>query len=309
MSRPRQPLARRAVEALRSTAGPGRARAIALAVLLLLYVLLTLGVIFDSPVLDWDKYLFDLHLHGHHPSWKPWIESYVMFGQRGPSTLVFLPYFVWTVWRRRSTGPLVLLVTALVVLNLSVGAVKFAIGRMGPIHYAPVHDVFAGGNIYPSGHISNTVVLYGVIAMVASRYRTFAVWAAAFLSVTVGAGTIYLRTHWLSDVVGGWIAGGLVLLVLPTLAPVVQRWVDRALDRLRARYASPGAHAAGVAPVPAGRRSIAARRIAGQPANGTTPVRALAASQSRLATASSFDADDEPTRRGDPRSSPIPPGP
>ena len=35
--------------------------------------------------------------------------------------------------------------------------------------------------------------------------------------------TVYLGTHWLSDVVLGWAAGVLVLLALPWLEPAMAR--------------------------------------------------------------------------------------
>ena len=41
--------------------------------------------------------------------------------------------------------------TALLVLNLSVGVVKLATGRLGPLPRTNVHAVFEGGNIFPSG--------------------------------------------------------------------------------------------------------------------------------------------------------------
>jgi membrane-associated phospholipid phosphatase len=215
-------------------------RGVVFAILLCAYVLLTLGVIFKSPVLRLDTDLVNLHLRQHHPEWKSWIYYYVMFGQRGPATLLFLPYFAWVAWRRRTMQPLVMLGSALVLLNLSVGVVKIATGRISPLRTHNAHDVFVGGNIFPSGHVSNTVVLYGVIAWVALRYRKLAIAAAAFLSVTVGLGTVYLDTHWFSDVVGGWIAGALVLLVLPTVLPTAQRWVDAALGSLRTRAVTAG---------------------------------------------------------------------
>ena len=199
------------------------------------YLLLTLGVLIPSFVLSIDKYFVNLHLWGHHPAWYPWIHTYVMFGQRGPATLLFLPFFLWTAWRRRSTEPLVILVTALILLNLSVGVVKYAVGRIGPLHTEAVHLIFAGGNIYPSGHVSNTVVLYGLMAWIAPKFRRTAIALTAILSVTVGMGTIYLRTHWVSDVVGGWLAGALVLVALPTFLPIAQRWTDQAIESLRTR--------------------------------------------------------------------------
>ncbi|HET6878370.1 MAG TPA: phosphatase PAP2 family protein [Jatrophihabitans sp.] len=204
---------------------------------LAVYIAFTLCIVFRTPLLNFDTYLADQHMRGRFPGWRPWIFFYVMLGQRGPATLLFLPYFLWTCWRRRSTQPIVLLGTALVVLNLSVGVVKYAIGRLGPRdHGAAAHDLFAGGSIYPSGHVSNAVVLYGLIAMLVLHHRKIAAGIAAFVSFTVGLGTIYLDTHWFSDVVGGWLAGSLVLLALPWVMPYTQAWADAVVRRLRALW-------------------------------------------------------------------------
>ena len=266
-------------------------RAAAFWLLLAAYVALTVCVLVWSPVLQLDEYLASLHLKGHHPAYRPWIFGYAMLGQRGPVTLALLPLFAWLAWRRRSKRPLVLLGTALVLLNITVGVVKYAIGRVGPMHVndSDVHEIFvAGANIYPSGHVSNAVVMYGLVAwVVAPRFRRLTIGIAVFLSVTVGLSTIYLRTHWFSDVLGGWLAGGLVLLSLPTVLPYAERLADRMLDALRRRYARwrtpsrPPRHAA---------------RGAAQP--NSTPVRAWAEAHSPAAASVSRERLDEPTRVG-----------
>lgn len=231
-----------------SSIGPARSplrdhwRVLLLAAVLVVYLVLTLGIIFRSPILTLDTHLAHMHFRHRYPQWRPVIFYYVMLGQRGPATLLFLPYFLWTAWRRRSTTPIVMLVTALVLLNLSVGVVKYAVGRLGPraneaTHgaIAGAHQIFAGGDIYPSGHVSNTVVLYGLIAMLVTQRRRIVAWAAVLLSVTVGLGTVYLDTHWFSDVIGGWLAGLLVLIALPWALPAPQRWADAIELRIRAR--------------------------------------------------------------------------
>jgi membrane-associated phospholipid phosphatase len=252
-------------------------RITSLVVVTALYLALTLGVLFRSPVIRFDSDLLRLNLREQYPGWRPWVRYYVIFGQRGPATLIFLPYFFWVAWRTRSTRPLVLLVSGLVVLNVSVGIVKLATGRLGPGQTTQAHDILVGGDIYPSGHVSNAVVLYGLVAMIAIEHRKFATWLAVFLSTTVGLGTVYLDTHWFSDIVGGWFAGALVLLILPSVAPFAQRWTDKLTGALRARWR---------------------QRVGVQSAKKVTPVSSPARSQSLAATSGSRDALDDRTRCG-----------
>jgi membrane-associated phospholipid phosphatase len=201
-------------------------RGIAFVVLLIAYVLVTFGVTFHSPLMRVDNYLQELSIRHSHHAWVRPLNDYAMLGQRAPSTLVALPWFLWRTWRQRSPRPLILLGTALLALNLSVGVVKLAVGRLGPLRTQHAHDVFVGGNIYPSGHVSNTVVLYGMIAWIAVKHRRVLVGAVVFLATSIGMATIFLNTHWFSDVLGGWLAGALVLLALPTLMPYAERGVD-----------------------------------------------------------------------------------
>lgn len=269
-------------------------RIVAFWILLAAYVALTFAVIFDAPILDIDQFFARLHLWSRYPGYHPFLNAYVMFGQRGPSTLTFLPIIIWVAWRRRSTQPLVLVATALLLLNVSVGVVKYAIGRVGPFRAsaADVHKIFDGGNIFPSGHAANAVVLYGIVAWVLApfgpRWRKAAIIAATFLSATVGLTTIYLRTHWFTDIIGGWLAGGLVLLGLPTVMPYAQRWADGAIAWAkhrwpRLRWPRPVlTRSTGLAPI--------------QPK--VAPVSASARSHRRADVTVSFDAVDDRTRVG-----------
>lgn len=193
------------------------------------YLVLILGVVHWSPFLTIDRDVFHLDLVQHFPGWFYPLHTYVMLGQRAPATLVALPWFMWRAWKSQSPRPLLMLGTALVVLNLSVGVVKLAVGRLGPHATPKVHAVFEGGDIFPSGHVSNAVVLYGLIAMLAVSYRRAVIALAVLISFTVGLSTVYLDTHWVSDVFGGWIAGALVLIALPWVMPYVERIADPAI--------------------------------------------------------------------------------
>jgi membrane-associated phospholipid phosphatase len=63
-----------------------------------------------------------------------------------------------------------------------------------------------------------------------------------FVSITVGLCTVYLDTHWVSDVLGGWLAGVLVLLVLPWIMPYAERVAEMVIRWGRRRFTSRAKH-------------------------------------------------------------------
>lgn len=119
-------------------------------------------------------------------------------------------------------------------------------GRLGP-HYATTigsNEMWLGGDIFPSGHTANAVVTWGILAYLASTPRARR-WLSALSAVTslgVGMSTVYLGTHWLSDVLLGWVAGLLILLALPWFEPLISRaeaWILDLRDRWYARRSRP----------------------------------------------------------------------
>lgn len=97
---------------------------------------------------------------------------------------------------------------------------------------------------FPSGHAMGSVIGYGMLAYVLTRLGHIErrgaralLWAAAIaLALTIGFSRLYLTVHYLSDVVGGLIAGALWLAVCVTGLDLVRR---------RAEFHRAAANAAG----------------------------------------------------------------
>ncbi|MEU0601716.1 phosphatase PAP2 family protein [Streptomyces sp. NPDC006393] len=201
--------------------------------------------------LDWQVMFF--RPYQQWPQIHAFLDYYVVLGQRGPTAVMVAAWLGWRSWRQHTVRPLLTLAASLLLLNLTVGAAKLGMGRLGP-HYATVigsNEMGLGGDIFPSGHTANAVVTWGILAYLASTPRARR-WLSALSAVTalgVGLTTVYLGTHWLSDVLLGWAAGLLIMLALPWFEPLIAR-VENGLFDLRDRWRARRGRRAPV-PVPA----------------------------------------------------------
>ncbi|MDT0381860.1 phosphatase PAP2 family protein [Streptomyces sp. DSM 42041] len=191
------------------------------------YALIVAAVLLTTELVRWDWQLMLLRPYKQWPEFHAFLDYFVVLGQRGPTAVLVAAWLGWRSWRQRTLRPLLVLASALLVLNVSVGAVKIGLGRLGP-HYATQvgsAELFAGGDIFPSGHTANAVVTWGILAYLATTPRARRVLSvvAAVFALGVGATTVYLGTHWLSDVLLGWVAGLIILLGLPWCEPSIAR--------------------------------------------------------------------------------------
>ncbi|MCX5202167.1 phosphatase PAP2 family protein [Streptomyces sp. NBC_00237] len=224
--------------------GMSRTRKVLLGSTVAFYVAIVWGVLVSSwlVLLDWKVMLF--RPYEQWPEVHAFLDYFVVLGQRGPTAVMIAAWLGWRSWRQHTLRPLLAMAAALLLLNITVGAVKIGFGRLGP-HYATEigsAEMFLGGDIFPSGHTANAVVTWGILAYLATtpRARRWLSVISATVALSVGATTVYLGTHWLSDVLLGWAAGLLVLLALPWVEPTIGRteaFIFAARDRWRARGA------------------------------------------------------------------------
>jgi membrane-associated phospholipid phosphatase len=248
------------------------------------YALVVAAVMLTTPLVrvDWQVMLF--RPYKQWPDVHAFLDYFVVLGQRGPTAVLVAAWLGWRSWRQRTLRPLLVLGAALLVLNASVGAVKIGLGRLGP-HYATTvgsSELFSGGNIFPSGHTANAVVTWGILAYLATTPRARRVLSvvASVFALGVGATTVYLGTHWVSDVLLGWIAGLLIMLGLPWCEPYLGR-VEALIFAYRERLRAHGWRGWRPFPVPAvpspSPAPVAAAEA--QPATGPAPARPGAAAK------------------------------
>jgi membrane-associated phospholipid phosphatase len=141
-------------------------------------------------------------------------------------------------WRRRTWLPLARCLLALGLLTVAVYAIKSGIGRTAP-GYGGSFYFRSDGASFPSGHVANAVLMWGIARWQAVEYEVplpvqRAFWLLSVLGPAVtGAAMVSLDFHWLSDAVGGLCVGVILLGVVHALdAVVLSRWVRAPAGRL-----------------------------------------------------------------------------
>jgi membrane-associated phospholipid phosphatase len=161
----------------------------------------------------------------------PVIWVVTQLGGRATILIVLAILVGYLAWRRRTWVPLLRVLIALGALTVGVYAIKHGTGRTAPGH--PDELFFhVDGASFPSGHVANAVIMWGVARWLAVEYglpapvqRTFW-WLAVAAPVATGVSMVSLDFHWVTDAVVGGAVGVLLLGVVHRLdAVVLSRWV------------------------------------------------------------------------------------
>ena len=204
--------------------------------LLVLAALVTLGVTIDllgggqlermdvavSDVLKtWDLRHSDAY-------WAVWL--FTQAGGRGAIVIVLTGLVVWLFVRERTLVPLLRILLALAVLTAAVYGFKWGTGRTAPAFPGSFFH-HPDGASYPSGHVANAVLMWGVARWQAVEFGLPAwaqrtAWTLAVVGpLATGVAMVALDFHWVTDAVVGLAVGLLLLGVVHALdALVVSRW-------------------------------------------------------------------------------------
>jgi membrane-associated phospholipid phosphatase len=183
------------------------------------FLAVTQQVLTNGPLVAYDREL------NSQP--KPQFEGFSGFvlrrlddlGLRGVTATVLLIAAAFIAYNFKTWRPLNLAVLSLLLLNVTVGGSKILLGRTKP------RDGFdllhAGGMSYPSGHASNAVLSWGILAYLIYRYAKvdryqgrLASAGVAFITITVCTVSLIRHTHWFSDLLGGVFIGSALLVAV-----------------------------------------------------------------------------------------------
>ena len=190
------------------------------AVLTFGFVLVTLDVINQGLLYRFDQYLADVD--------RPKLTGFTNFlvlrvddlGLRWVTASILLITATLISRRFKSWRPLNLSFLSLIFLNVFVGAAKIGFGRCKARENFDV-CMFTDGMAYPSGHISNALLTWGLFAYIIFRYTHRApfeglklYWLVAVLTLAVGIASLIRNTHWFTDLLGGMFLGGAILVLV-----------------------------------------------------------------------------------------------
>jgi len=102
-----------------------------------------------------------------------------------------------------------LFATTILVTGAAIKVSKEVFQRTRPLNTLMPDASFA----LPSGHVTIAVVFFGLIAFLFTnkKHKTIALTTTALIALIIGFTRIYLRVHWLTDVIAGFILGTIIL--------------------------------------------------------------------------------------------------
>ncbi len=183
------------------------------------FIVVTQQVITNGPLIALDAKI----ANAGRKDFPSWIDFVLMriddLGLRGLTGTALMIAAIYIARRFKTWRPLNLAVLSLIALNLTVGLAKLLIGRTKP--QLNVDLIYAGGLSYPSGHASNAILTWGVLAYLIYRYAhvdryqgRLASTGVAMISLSVCIVSLFRNTHWLSDLVGGLFIGAALLVMV-----------------------------------------------------------------------------------------------
>lgn len=180
---------------------------------------MTQQVLSNGPLVNFDNDVNRTH--------RPQLQGFAGFllrrlddlGLRWLTAVVLIIAASYIAYKFKTWRPLNLAVLSLLALNFVVGVFKIFLGRTKPRD--GIDLLHAGGMSYPSGHASNAVLSWGILAYLIYRYARvdryqgrLATAGVVAISLTVCVVSLIRHTHWFTDLLGGLFIGSALLVAV-----------------------------------------------------------------------------------------------
>ncbi len=195
-------------------------RALRWSVLLLIgFLFISAQVLRSGPLIAWDEKI--------NKTPRPRFDGFSGFllrriddlGLRWLTATILLLAAAYIAYKFKTWRPLNLALLSLLALNLIVGSFKLLLGRTKP--RLGIDLIHAGGMSYPSGHASNAVLSWGILAYLIYRYAKvdryqgrLASAGVVLLSLTICIVSLIRHTHWFTDLLAGLFIGTSILIAV-----------------------------------------------------------------------------------------------
>lgn len=183
------------------------------------FLFITAQVLRTGPLITWDEKI--------NKTPRPRFDGFSGFllrriddlGLRWLTATILLLAAAYIAYKFKTWRPLNLALLSLLALNLIVGTFKILLGRTKP--RLGVDLIHAGGMSYPSGHASNAVLSWGILAYLIYRYAKvdryqgrLASAGVVLLSLTICVVSLIRHTHWFTDLLAGLFIGTSILIAV-----------------------------------------------------------------------------------------------
>ncbi|MGG3448598.1 phosphatase PAP2 family protein [Domibacillus aminovorans] len=123
-------------------------------------------------------------------------------------------FFLYNVFKHRSE--LILFIAVVLGSNILFKSLKWFFHRARPDFHRLIE---VGGYSFPSGHATNAITLYGILAFLLWRHipvgwgRTLLIVISTMMMMMIGTSRIYLGVHYPTDIISGYLVGGFWLTI------------------------------------------------------------------------------------------------
>lgn len=195
-----------------------------------LFLFLVVAVIFQiffklwsatsfKTIIVWDNFIVNSLRQGRSPFWDSFFLFWTNFGSIYFIAAVFLILVFFLVKKRMKKAAFSVFLTLISSLFL-ISLFKDIFGRPRPFECPFTKDCFS----FPSGHATIAFYFYGMLFNLTTRfiklrkrYVLLLGLALFFLILLVALSRLYLGYHFLTDIIGGFLLGGVFLLLAAIL--------------------------------------------------------------------------------------------